>query len=341
MSVPSAGVLYPSDLTNIQARAMEMWANPGRDADYQIESVAAQMLLGMQTAQFEELKNPTKDREITAYWLDDCDEDLDDCGDACSIDGVMASTSSQDYALTTCKTIGFKVPEFRLRTNVFGVEDFVARQLAKKVKALDEFWAQQVVLAMEANKGDNVYTDMYTVSAGDTTIPASAFTPELMGYINLVKTKNKLGNATLFSGGSMYLQSWRAMMNNANADGKGAANMMNSQDIVFDLFNPAAVSLGSNMYLITPNALALVTKAYYTAYSAANPADYTGEGINQKRYAIASPTLQGVSYDVHYGIKCEGSEVYHVWQLHTKGDVLANPAGCTQERTGILKLACG
>lgn len=76
MSVPSAGVLYPSDLTNIQARAMEMWANPGRDADYQIESVAAQMLLGMQTATFEELKNPRKDREITAYWLDDCDEDL-------------------------------------------------------------------------------------------------------------------------------------------------------------------------------------------------------------------------------------------------------------------------
>lgn len=341
MSVPSAGVLYPSDLTNIQARAMEMWANPGRDADYQIESVAAQMLLGMQTAQFAELQNPTKDREITAYWLDDCDEDLADCDDACSIDGVEASTSSQDYALTTCKTIGFKVPEFRLRTNVFGMEDFVARQLAKKVKALDEFWAQQVVLAMEANKGDNLYDGMFTVTNGDTTIPASAFTPELMGYISLVKTKNKLGNATLFSGGSLYLQQWKAMMNNANADGKGANNMMSSQDIVFDLFNPAAVSLGSNMYLISPNALALVTKAYYGARTAADPAEYNGEGIHQMRYGLASPTLPGVVYDVHYGIKCEGSEVYHVWQLHTKGDVLANPAGCTQERTGILKLACG
>lgn len=341
MSVPSNGVLYPSDLTNIQARAMEMWANPGRDADYMIESVAAQMLLGMQTARFEELKNPTKDREITGYFVDDCDEDLDDCDDTCSIDGVIASTSSQDFALTTCKKIGFKVPELQLRTNVFGMEDLVARQLAKKVKALDEFWAQQVVLAMEANKGDNLYTDMYTVSGGDTTIPASAFTPELMGYISLVKTKNKLGNATLFSGGSLYLQQWKAMMNNANADGKGANNMMSSQDIVFDLFNPAAVSLGSNMYLITPNALALVTKAYYGAYTAANPVEYPGEGINQKRYGIASPTLPGVVYDVHYGIKCENGEIYHIWQLHTKGDVLANPAGCTQERTGILKLACG
>lgn len=340
MSVPNPGVLYPSDLLNIQLRAQENWANPARDADYQIESVAAQMLLGMQTARFTELTNPTKDRTVTLYWLDDCAEDLGDCSDTCEIDGDLASTSSQDYALETCKTVGFKVPELQLRTNLFKMEDFVARQLAKKVKALDEFWAQQVITVAEANKGTNAKTSPYTVSGDTTTIPPSAWTPELMGYFNMVKIMNKMQNARLLSGSNMYMQAWRAMMNQGNADGKGANAMMGSQDIVFDLFNLAAAGVENNTYLISPNSMALVTKAYYANFTAANPANYTGSNINQQRYGLASPTLPGVVYDVHYGIKCEGNEIYHIWQLHTKGDVLVNPAGCTSTRTGILGFEC-
>lgn len=341
MSVPSAGVISPSELTAIQVRAMSMWANPLRDADYMIESEAAQMLLGMQTARFEELKNPNKDRTVTGYWLDDCDEDLSDCGDQCGIDGVQAATSSKDYALTTCKKIGIKIPEFQLRSNIFNMEDFVARQLSKKVKALDEFWAQTVVEAIEANRGENTVTSPYTVAGDTTTIPPSAWTPDLFGYMELVKRINKLSGAKLLTGQNLFLQAWRAAMNAGNADGKGASAMMRTQDTVFDLFNLAAAGVGSNSYLVHPNALALVTKSYYGAYTSAAPAEYNGEGIHQSRYGIASPTLAGVVYDVHYGIKCEGEgEVFHIWELRTKGDVLVNPAGCTSTRTGILAFEC-
>lgn len=340
MSVPNPGVLYPSDLLDIQARAEDLWANDPRMADYIANARAAQVLLEVQTAQFNVLQSPEKDREVQLAWLDQCDAEAEDCDDACDIDGTIASTSTQTYGLTTCKKVGFKVPEFQLRTNLFGMQDFVAKQTLKMMKTLDEFWAVQVVSAIEANKGENAYTDQYTVTGDTTEIPPSAWTPNLFGYFDLVKRLNKINGAFLLTGKNLFLQDWQVKMNQANGEGKGAANMINTLRTEFDLFNLSAAGVGGTSYLVHPNALALVTKAYYEQFTAAAPAVYQGEGIHQSRYSVPSMALPGITYDVHYGLKCEGSEVYHVWQFHTKGDVLVNPAGCTATRTGILGFDC-
>lgn len=340
MSIPNPGVLYPSDLVAIQARAEDIWANDPRMADYRPESRAAQVLLETQTAQFQMLQNPEKDREVQLAWLDQCDATAEDCDDTCEIDGTLASTSTTTYSLQTCKKVGFKVPELALRTNLFGMNDFVAKQTLRMMKTLDEFWAVQTVSTIEANKGENLYTDQYTVTGDTTEIPSSAWNPNLFGYFDLVKRLNKLSGAFLLTGKNLFLQAWQAQMNQMNADGKGAANMIGTLRTEFDLFNLAAAGVGNTSYLVHPNALALVTKAYYDSFSAAAPAVYQGKDIHQSRYAVDSLTLPGVRYDVHYGIVCEGSEIYHVWQFHTKGDVLVNPAGCVAETTGILGFEC-
>lgn len=340
MSVPSAGVLYPSELLAIQTKADDIWFNDPRMADYMPNAKAAQVLLEVQTARFEELRNPYKDRTVQVAWLDQCDAEAEDCDSQCEIDGTVASTSVQEYALTTCKKVGFKVPSRLLRTNLFGMEDFVARQHLKMLKTLDEFWAVQVVSAIEANKGENAYTDQYNVTGDTTEIPPSAWTPNLFGYFELVKQLNKITGAFLLTGKNLFLQDWQVKMNQANGEGKGAANMINTLRTEFDLFNLTAAGVGSSSFLVHPNALALITKAESADYTAAVPDSLHGKDIHQERYSVNSNTLQGVKYDVRYGLVCEGDEIYHVWQYQTKGDVLVNPAGCTATRTGILGFDC-
>jgi hypothetical protein len=340
MSVPSAGVLYPSDLVAIQIKAEDIWANDPRMADYIPNAKSAQVILETQTAQFQALKDPNKDRTVQVAWLDQCDAEAEDCDGQCDIDGTIASTSTQNYDLTTCKKVGFKVPERLLRTNMFGMEDFVARQHLKMLKTLDEYWAVQVVSTIDANKGVNAYTGMYTVNGDTTEIPPSAWTPNLFGYFELVKQLNKITGAFLLTGQNLFLQDWQVKMNQANGEGKGAANMINTLRTEFDLFNLTSAGVGSSSFLVHPNALALITKSENIDFTAANPKMYQGKDIHQARYHVPSNTLQGVFYDVRYGLVCEGDEIYHVWQYQTIGDVLVNPAGCDTNRTGILGFDC-
>lgn len=332
----SAGVFTCSELLRIQARAQQHFSDDVRRADITPFSVAAQAILENQTARFEPLQNPEKDREMTLIWTQSCDLTAEDCTTQCEIGGTQAGSTCQNVSLDICKEVNFSVPEMLFRTNMLNKEEVSARQLAEALKALDEYWASQVVAHLVANAGVNALATPYPYSGGVTTIPPANWTANLMGYLAMAMAVNKMSNMFMLSGQNLYISEFNAMKESGNADGKGNAAKMATFKKYFDLFNIDGQVGTPTTFLVNPNSVAFVTKTYYGSV----PTTYAGNNINQQRYSVPSPSLPGVSYDVFYGITCSGNEIFHSWKVMTKGGLFLNPLGCDTGRTGILQFAC-
>jgi hypothetical protein len=332
----SAGVFTCSELVKVQALAQNHFSDDVRQADITPFSVAAQAVLENQTARLSPVQDPTKDRKLSLIWHQNCDLTVSDCSDQCDITGSEAGSVCKEIELTTCKSVGVKVKEFEFRTNVLSKEEVAARQMAEALKTMDEFWAKQVVAFLVANAGTNALTSPYTVSGTVTNIPAANWTANLMGYFALAMAVNKMSNMYMLSGQNLYISEFNAMKEMANADGKGNAAKMQTFKKYFDLFNVDSIAAAKATFLINPNAVALVTKAYYSAV----PQEYKMRNNWQMRSSVASPSLPGVMYDVHYTTECSNDEIYHIWEVRTKGGIFLNPLGCDTGRTGILQFNC-
>lgn len=332
----SAGVFTCSELLKIQALAASHFSDDVRQADITPFSVAAQAILENQTARLAPLQDPNKDRKMQLIWHQSCDLTVEDCGDQCEIEGTEAGSICQDVELTICKAAAIKVREFAFRTNALSREEVAARQLAEALKAMDEWYAQQVVAYLLANAGINALTVPYTVSGNETDIPAANWTANLMGYFALAMGMNKMSNMFMLSGQNLFVSEFNAQKEAGNADGKGNVAKMATFRKYWDLFNVDSVAGKRVTFLINPNAIALVTKAYYQGM----PKEYKGKGFWQMRSSVASPSLPGVSYDLHYTTECESDEVFHKWEVRTKGGIFLNPLGCDTLRTGILQFNC-
>lgn len=333
----SQGVFTCSELLKIQALAQQHFNDDVRQADITPFSVAAQAVLENQTARLAPLQDPTKDRKVSLIWHQSCDLSVQDCGDQCSIEGTEAGSICKDYELTICKSVAVKVREFAFRTQVLSREEVAARQLAEALKTMDEYYAQQVVAFLIANAGTNALTNPYTVSGTTTSIPAANWTPNLMGYLALAMAVNKMSNMFMLSGQNLYVSEFNAAKEAGNADGKGNAAKMATFKKYWDLFNVDAIASPDRpTFLINPNSVALVTKAYYQAV----PKEYKMKNNWQIRSSVASPSLPGVTYDLHYTTECANDEVFHQWEVRTKGGLFLNPQGCDNTRTGIIQFNC-
>jgi len=332
----TAGNFTPSALMEINAFATQVFSDDVRRADVTPESEAARVILSLQTAKFEMLKDPEKDREIKLYWSQNCELSVDDDTDQCIVAGSEAGSDSKTYGITNRKKVEFKVKREEFRTNMLDRQMVVARQFAEALKAMDEHIAQFVPAWLEDNLGTNVYySDRgFTLSGGYTIIPAASWTPDLMSYFVQVQRKNRLGAAFMLSGDLMWNATWKAMMEQANADGKGAANKMGSFQIFHDHFNVDSVIGAKAMFIVNPSSVALVSKSRYSAVPITDPM------IQQTRYKISSPSLPGVEYDVIYTAECSGDDIIDKWKIVSRYDMFLNPTGCTAGRTGILGMKC-
>lgn len=337
MSSPSAGDFSCADLVQIQSLAEQHFGSDVRDADVTPYTEAAQAVLANQTATMTELQNPAKDRTVQVQWVQSCELEVQDCTDMCENSGTEAGAQCKEYSLDSCKEVAVTIPEKRFRTSNLSREAVTAKLLAEAMKKMDEWWAGQVVTNLISFRGVNALTTQYDVVANDTYIPAASWNASLFGYFGLALAVNKLDNAYLLNGQNLYLAAWNAQMEQANSEGKGAVAKFNSMKKYWDLFNVDSIASDNVSFLINPDAIALFTKAYYPSV----PREYNGDNIAQKRYSIPSKTLNGVTYDVVYSMKCENNEDKHTFRLMTKGDVLHNPLGCDSNRTGILMFTCG
>jgi hypothetical protein len=286
------------------------------------------------------LQDPQKDREVSVLWVNQCTDTLADMGSECTLDGQEANSSKETYELTLHKKTTFKAKRLAFRTNFFDQADAIAVGIAKALKEMDEYWNEQTVATIVANAGVNVVTSPYTVGGTTTTIPPSAWNASLMGYFAKVILKNKIRGSYLLTADNLFTSLFNAMHDAGNADGKGAISKYGSIEIVQDMFGLAENSVDSNSYLVHPDSVALVTKSYFPGVTANDPFIIDADTGQQRRWSVASPTIPGVTYDVHYGVVCTGGEFYDVWNIVSKGNVLFNPTACTSGRTGILEFEC-
>jgi hypothetical protein len=207
----------------------------------------------------------------------------------------------------------------------------------KRIKELDEYLAQTVVSKLDAFAGVNSFAGIGTVAGDGTTyIPATFWTPNIIGYFTQVALMNKFGPGSfMLHGTNLWATSWAAQFNNLNQDQKDQQAKMAALKQYWDPFNVDAVNspvLAS--YMVAKGAVAFFNKAYYPLNS---PVEYKDD----TRWSIESPSLPGVYYDVIYKNRCSANEIYHDYLVQVKAGIFDNPYGCDDTRTGILKFVCG
>lgn len=343
MSSPTAGNFDCARLQEIKVR-LDSLINPNdvKAAEYIPDVAPLTMLQQIQTAQFPDLQDPAKDKTVKAIWMDDCDDaEPSNCsGDDCSISGSEIGTVCKEYALDQCFEKSFMVSEekFRLLGDTVSFDEQVTISLAKKIKLMDEGWARRSVSAMDALAGTNLNTAPYTVSSTSTAIPSTAWNADLFGYFAVTKSRNKLPNMKLLLGGLMEQAFWKIGMETSNPDGQAAARKIGALGTVYtDPFIVEDVLSAKAAFLVSPSALAVVTKARYSRYGSGR--EEVANGYKTIYYTITSPTTK-IVYDVIYQLKCVSGDWQHHWELKSRGAVLSNAVFCNTSRTGVLKFLC-
>lgn len=345
MSSPTAGNFDCARLQEVKADLSAL-INPNevKDAEYIPDVAVVQMLLGMQTFKDQGLSNPEKDTTIKGIWMDDCD-DTDPAeadSEGCDISGTEIGTTCKDYELETKfhKSFSISDAKFRILGPTVTQNKEVAINLAKKLKLMDEYWGKKIIGKLDAIKGVNLNTSPYTVSGTTgTTIPAAAWNPDLFGYFAVTKKRNKLPNMRLFLGGLMEQALWKVGMETNTEMGGANFRKVNSLGNVYtDSFLTEEVLSAKAAYLISPSALALVTKARYANNGAG--VEEIAAGNKHIYYTITSPNT-GIVYDVIYQRECGANGNWvNTWDIRTFGEVLTNAVFCNTSRTGVLKFNC-
>lgn len=339
----AAGDFSPSALLAIKLKAEQMWADSRLAQEYKAHADAAVAVLQNQTASFRELDNPEKDNQVVVNFINPCGVTVDDCESNCDISGPELETKGKTYELDTCKKADFSVNAEKMRTNTYTVEEQAARGLALRLKALDEWWAQRVLVKLKAFAGVNVAPDPYTWAASTTSVPAANYNRSMIGNLINQSILNRMGGAYFIDNGSLFVDFWNAQIDAGNLDGKGDAARINAIKMYFDQWNFIPAGLTEDTFMVSPGAVAMKTKTR-------NPDTPTviGGNVQQTRYTMASPTLPGVKYDVYYTLTCVTdangkANIVHSWRIETLGGIFLNPEGCdvtvggnTYTPTGVI-----
>lgn len=330
-----AGDFSASQLAQTIVKADVMFSDDMMKADFEGNVDSWKAIKAEQNANVALLQDPEKDREVKVTWINSCGDVAEDCdGDDCDLAGNELGSDSKVYSLSLCKQYKFTVDEMVFRTNNFSMEDAVAKGFLKADKALSEAITKSGLARIESFKGVNGVTDGVGTVNGATTetdIAAADWNERLFAYLYRVGIQNQMSNPFLLSGTNLFEDRLVTMLAEANANGKGAAQLFKLMRTYFDLFNIDIMnSPALKTYMINRGSVAFASKAYYGAV----PTNYVGAG--QQRYSIASRNLEGVRFDVHYTNRCSGSTMKHDFQVKVKYDYFLNPTGCDGTRTGVL-----
>mgnify|MGYP000294799991 CR=1 FL=1 len=328
-----AGDFTASQLAQALLKADRMFSDDMQKADFEANVDVWKAIKAEQNANVSILEDGEKERDVKVHWINSCATVVEDCdADDCDLDGAELGTDSKVYSMTQCKQSKFTVDEMVQRTNVYNMEDIVAKGFLKADRALSNTIAANAVAKIEAFKGTNQVSDGIGTPngvSGDTDIAAADWTERLFAYLYRVGIQNKFSNPFILSGTNLWEDQLVALLAEANANGKGAANLYKLMRKYFDLFNIDPTNAPDlKTYLINRGAIAFASKVHYGRI----PTKY----IEQHRYIIPSRNLPGVEFDVFYTNRCSGNTIKHDFKLVAKYDYFLNPLGCDDTRTGVL-----
>src|SRR5690606_27024128 len=130
---------------DIILKAEEVWADSQKMTDMYTADAETVKALTMEQRDrsrvITQLEDPNlEDDEVRVVWVDNCNVSLDEaCQDVCDFTGSDAPLASKVLTLDNCKSASFSVDENDLRRNQYSFDEYVARQLLAKTKALDEY----------------------------------------------------------------------------------------------------------------------------------------------------------------------------------------------------------
>jgi hypothetical protein len=327
-------------LAVVQAMAADRWKNAANRKDYIANVNAALALIENQSGvNLIELKDPGKRKKVSLEWPTKCDLTIDDCStDICTITGTDVTPECKEYEIECLGSQSFAVNEFEYRDRTMEFQQALADNFNRHLKVLDERVAAVILAGLDANGGTNEYNgDPGTVVGDTTTIGSADWNEHIFSYLALVTAINRISSPTLLSGVSPFFRMWwEISRDQANADGKGAANKLSSIGTpYFDLFNIPTL-YPNKTYLFDNGAAYFTSKVWYPA-GAANAMRRQGTDL---LYSIPSNNIPGVNYDVIVREVCSAND-YQTQVLITLNGIMAiNPVGCTETNTGILIFEC-
>lgn len=344
----AAGDFSASALTRIKLKAEEMWTDSRLAADKKANAAAAVAVKQNSTARMTQLSDPGKENSVRVTFLNPCAVAVQDCTSDCDISGPEIESGGKDYDLDLCKEVPFSVNAEKTRTNTYSVEEEAAEAMAFAIKALDEWWAQQVLVKLKAFSGINVSAAPYTYAAGTTTIPNASYNLSVVAEIMNDALLNKMGSNTYYiNNGDLWTAWTNALLNAGNAEGKGDAERIKQLRMYFDQWNFGPAGITESIFAVSPSAIAFATKNRHS------DAPQKVEGtVQQTRYTVPSSVIPGVKYDAFYSLKCitvnNQENLVHSWKLKTRGGIFLNPEGCpvvvggnTYTPTGVLSYTHG
>jgi hypothetical protein len=337
----AAGDFSSSVLLQIKLKAEQMWADGRLSADKKANAAAAVAVKENSTARMTQLSDPGKENTVRVNFLNPCAVAVQDCTTDCDISGPEIESGGKDYALDLCKEVPFSVNAEKTRTNTYTVEEEAAEAMAFAIKALDEWWAQQVLVKLKAFSGINVSPLPYTYAAGTTTIPNASYNLSIIAEIMNDALLNKMGSNTYYiNNGDLWVAYTNALLNSGNAEGKGDAERIKQLRMYFDQWNFGPAGVTESIFAVSPSAIAFTTKNRHSD----QPVKVEGT-VQQTRYTVPSSVIPGVKYDAFYSLKCittNGVEnLVHSWKLKTRGGIFLNPEGCPVVISAVTYLPTG
>lgn len=327
----AAGDFTNSELLETRLKAEQYWKNAQNSATYAPQAAAAQAVLANQTMHFSEFEDENKDRKVRVTWIDACGVEVDDCVSNCDITAPELESKSKLYVPDICKQVGFSVDVTKLRTNEYTSDEVIMKGFASRIKALDEFWARQILVKLAGYAGINVAPAPYTFDVANmtTNIPATQYNLKMLANLLQQAALNRMPDNYIIENGALWVEMLNANFDAGNFDGKGDAARLSALQklLTNDQFNFAAAGLTEDLFLIGKGAV-----AFQTLNKVKKEVVDIGGKVGIKTFQTPSIALPGVSYDTHYTVTCQTinnqAHYFHTWRFETHGIVALNPEGC-------------
>lgn len=330
------GVFTPTELVEVQVRLEQMWKEPQYSKFYKIRGESVRAVLDNQTAEFTELENPTKKREVAIKWADWCDQtaktvtDTDSCANTgCDEPDPKSKTYALDTFLEDC----FIIKDEDFQTSALDIETTIAKGWMSKIRNLVELLNTKTIAKIEANAGVNPFAGDFQVVGNTTNISNEDFTIEkVYPYLMQVMAMLRSDNAFILDGQNLYQARIIAEKIKANADGKLDDSLFGEFPYYNDILGFSKAGVSDKTYLIDYGALAIVSRAKY-------PTSPIDAGNDKQRWSmsLASYGYPELKVDIQYQLGCDEATggLTHSWKFKIRSLIAVNPITCDDDNTGI------
>lgn len=330
------GVFTPTELVEVQVALESMWKEPQYSKFYKVRGETVKAVLDNQTAEFPELKDPSKKREVAIKWADWCDQtattvtDTDSCSNTgCDEPDPKSKTYELDTFIEDC----FTVADEDFQTSFLDQEQVIAKGWMSKIRNIIELLNTKTIAKIEANAGINPFAGDFEIDGHTTNISKADFTIEkVYPYLLQVMAMLRSDRGFILDGQNLYQAKILAEKLKLNSDGKLDDSLFSEFPYYNDILGFAKAGVSDKTYLIDYGALAIQTRAKYPRVPIDAGGDKQRWSINLGNYGY--PEL---NVDVQYQLTCDSETggLVHSWKFKLRGLIAVNPITCDANNTGI------